>query len=1268
MTITIQCPQCGQKKSNMSTQYLGRRATCKKCGYRFRITKASEDTDSTAPAVADRDVRAPKGEWRTGDVILDMYDVTGVLGQGGMGRVYKVHHRHWEMNLALKSPLPKFFEHKGAVENFIREAETWVNLGLHPNTVSCYYVRTIDNIPRIFAEYVEGGSLSDWIRDKSPLEGGQGGVPKLYQGSSDEILERILDIAIQFARGLDFAHEKGLIHQDVKPANVMMTPDGTAKVTDFGLANARAATGEKFGEQAQQSILASYGGMTPAYCSPEQAEIKARREAGIPREQWPKLTRRTDLWSWAVSVLEMFLGEVIWNSGVIAGMSFETYLEMGKEQFKTRMPESLADLLRQCFRENPDERPAAMSDAASQLQDIYQEEFERPYHRSQPKAVVLLADSLNNQGISLWDLGKKTEAFAAWKQALANDAYHPESLYNSALLAWREAAISDYDAFTRLDDIKNTDPRLCLYLGYLHLERGDADAAHREVLEALKNSRITRDGFAWQAVGDACMAQEHFEEAEHAYRNALQQIPEAVGIQEKLALSQRRTREQDGRILFSWQRLFAYQKPEQITDRDEFSISLKWEGKRLSHAIVLTNLRTLESRQFINTPRTHVNAVTLSPDKRLLAAATDKLHEAIQVWDAGSGELIRSFGEFVGTIKTLLITPDGRHLISGAYDREEALCLWELATGKRVRAFQGAGRSIFAAAMTQDGRVLLSSSSNGLLNVWDCASGRRLRSFQGTRQSISSIRLTQDETKVVTASNADGVCHIWEFSTGTCLRTVSVPMTPGKRGGLVIAVTPDSRFMVTASTDEKNENLCFWEMATGRCLHTAILERRGLTERFFDLHVIADGQYALLVYEIGSSLLWRIESGPRRYAAPLQLCRGQNSVEAQQAQEAFQSHLEQAEHAYREGDFAAACHELISARELPGHEKEQQALALQAKLARKLPRKNLRDRWLVRAVEMPEKNPKDACGVSDLAMTPDGKQVVSAHSDKKVRVWNVENGECVRMLEGHTGFVSTVAVTPDGQFAISGAREPDKTLRKWELATGRCVAVFEGHRERVSAVAVTPDGEYALSVPCAHGSNNVALLWDVNTGEAVRRFFCIPSFMNAVAVSPGGQQVIFPDGSFNGRLAIYDMESGKPLRNIDLKLPDQPRIGAFDAAISPDGQFAVLAGASLQLWNLRTGTCERIFECYRSRRSGQFSSGTTYKHAVILTPDARFAIAGRLLDITIVNLLSGERLDGFEAHEGQIQALALTPDGRYLVSGDTDGFLKFWELDWELET
>ena len=167
-----------------------------------------------------------------GITMLETYEVISEAIRGGMGSVWKVHHSSWNVDLAMKRPQPKYFAEgsQGRKAVFIHECRAWINLGLHPNIVSCYYVREIGGVPTVFSEWMDNGSLEDRIRDRT-----------LYSGTEDVVRRRLLDIAIQFARGLHYAHEAGggLIHQDVKPANLLLTKGWDAKVADFGLARAR---------------------------------------------------------------------------------------------------------------------------------------------------------------------------------------------------------------------------------------------------------------------------------------------------------------------------------------------------------------------------------------------------------------------------------------------------------------------------------------------------------------------------------------------------------------------------------------------------------------------------------------------------------------------------------------------------------------------------------------------------------------------------------------------------------------------------------------------------------------------------------------------------------------------------------------------------------------------------------------------------------------------------------------------------------------------
>jgi len=309
-------------------------------------------------------------DWSVGQIILNDYVVDRVLGKGGMGIVYLVHSQTNSRQFAVKRATGMKESDR---RNFLAELQTWIDLPEHPNIVPCRFFRTVGDEVLIFAEYVEGGSLHDWIDSK-----------RLYEGGPQKALERILDISIQFAWGLHGLHELGVVHQDVKPGNVLMarsTSSGQATnmhvavqgvrpmVTDYGLARARAAGGERFVPTAGRSILVSSGGYTPAYCSPEQADRRP-------------VSRQTDIWSWGVSVLEMFTGEVTWGSGLAAADVLDGYLEQGVDDTAIpAMSTSLAELLRQCFLPQPAERPADLAVVVETLKTVYRKEVGTDYVR-----------------------------------------------------------------------------------------------------------------------------------------------------------------------------------------------------------------------------------------------------------------------------------------------------------------------------------------------------------------------------------------------------------------------------------------------------------------------------------------------------------------------------------------------------------------------------------------------------------------------------------------------------------------------------------------------------------------------------------------------------------------------------------------------------------------------------------------------------------------------------------------------------------------------
>lgn len=308
-------------------------------------------------------------EWKDGDILLDDYRVIRLLGRGGMGRVYLVETvAPPRLKYAVKILAKRLLQKDGSSRQFLRELQTWIDLQSHPNIIRCRFFKTIEGRLAIFSEFAEAGSLKTWI----------------LNGKTDS-MERILDIAIQAAWGLEAAHRQGVIHLDMKPDNILMTGDGTAKITDFGvsmlLPSFTVSKDTELGRDTPKRKEPA-GGMTPAYASPEQFTGK-------------DLTLQSDIWSWGASILEMFTGRVTWQFGFLAGEALEDFVGNPVVTDRPAMPDGLFRVLKRCFADSPADRWASMDEVSSELQHLWTRLFEEPYPRLKP-AVALRKDEARN--------------------------------------------------------------------------------------------------------------------------------------------------------------------------------------------------------------------------------------------------------------------------------------------------------------------------------------------------------------------------------------------------------------------------------------------------------------------------------------------------------------------------------------------------------------------------------------------------------------------------------------------------------------------------------------------------------------------------------------------------------------------------------------------------------------------------------------------------------------------------------------------------------
>ncbi|MBO8167836.1 MAG: Stk1 family PASTA domain-containing Ser/Thr kinase [Thermoanaerobacteraceae bacterium] len=198
------------------------------------------------------------------------YEIIEKIGAGGMAVVYKGRDTLLNRIVTVKVLREQFASDEDFVRRFRREAQAVASLS-HPNIVSIYDVGQQDGLHYLVIEYVQGKTLKEYIRENAPLD-----------------LEEAVDIAIQICDALEHAHENNIIHRDIKPQNILLTPAGRVKVTDFGIARASTAATVTY----TGSIVGSVH-----YLSPEQAKGEAADE-------------KSDIYAAGVVLYEMLTGKL----------------------------------------------------------------------------------------------------------------------------------------------------------------------------------------------------------------------------------------------------------------------------------------------------------------------------------------------------------------------------------------------------------------------------------------------------------------------------------------------------------------------------------------------------------------------------------------------------------------------------------------------------------------------------------------------------------------------------------------------------------------------------------------------------------------------------------------------------------------------------------------------------------------------------------------------------------------------------------------------
>ena len=275
---------------------------------------------------------------------LGTYEITALLGKGGMGEVYRARDTKLKRDVAIKILPEEFSRDSDRVSRFQREAEVLASLN-HPNIAAIYDLQEANHSRFLVLELVEGETLADRIA--------RGPIP----------VEEALDIAKLISEALEAAHERSVVHRDLKPANVKLTPDGKVKVLDFGLAKAleRSPANPNLSNSPTLSLAATNAGVilgTAAYMSPEQAK---GTEADL----------RSDVFAFGCVFYEMLTGRQAFHGESVSEILAAVLIrDADLAALSSNLNPRIQELLRRCLERNPRRRWQAVGDLRAELETI----------------------------------------------------------------------------------------------------------------------------------------------------------------------------------------------------------------------------------------------------------------------------------------------------------------------------------------------------------------------------------------------------------------------------------------------------------------------------------------------------------------------------------------------------------------------------------------------------------------------------------------------------------------------------------------------------------------------------------------------------------------------------------------------------------------------------------------------------------------------------------------------------------------------------------
>jgi WD40 repeat protein len=601
----------------------------------------------------------------------------------------------------------------------------------------------------------------------------------------------------------------------------------------------------------------------------------------------------------------------------------------------------------------------------------------------------------------------------------------------------------------------------------------------------------------------------------------------------------------------------------------------------------------------------NVQAVTYNPAGSRIA--TGGADGEITLWRADGTPLLACDGHS-GRVWSLAFSPDGKILASGGDD--QTIRLWDGQTGACLQTLQGHTNWVFSVAFSPDGTVL-ASGGDRTLRLWSAKTGECQQVLTGHTHLVRSVKFSPGGQMLASGSD-DGTVRLWDVKTCQPYRT----LRGHSQRVRTVAFCPKGRWLASGSSDR---TLKLWDIRTGTCEHTLT----GHGNWIFSATFSPDGSLLASCGSDKTIRLWDMAS-----IGECKTIRG---------------------HGNRVWSLAFS-----PVRESSPDGNRWTLASGGDDLAVKL--------WSVGADPEDGKPPMEAhrtmqghaSRVYDVAVSPDGKIIASAHSDHAIRLWDGATGQCRQVLQGHSNWVWTVTFSPDGRWLASGgddqAQPPWWAARIWDGATGTCRHLLPGHQSWVQSVAFSPDSLQLATGSCDH----TVRLWEVETGHCQHILEGHSGRLWCVAFSPDGQ--FLASSSDDQTIRLWEVASGQCL---NILRGHQGWVQSV--AFSPDGEW-LASGSSdrtIRLWQVLTGRCRTVLKGHRG-----WVRAVAFSPVAELNPARPSLLASGSSDQTVrlwdwQNQTCEAILQG---HSNWVRGLAFGPQGNLLVSGSQDETIALWDV------